>query len=143
MQTMTALVRVAGDLNMTVCIHEVTPAEAYLLMHIHAADTKDVFEDAVMTAEVKRSRIEERDRLLAKYPGHEGLIQHLFPGRNAGDVPEAFHELQDTPLEVSSVAAMSKAEKAKAKARMKADAPEEPELTDDEIQQVMLTGKKG
>ncbi len=100
MQTMTALLRVGGSLEMTVQMQGVTPAEALLLMHVHDPATKDAFEQAVLTADVKRSKTEERARLHEKYPQHTKLVDHLFPGRNASDVPDTFAELQEVPLEV-------------------------------------------
>lgn len=101
MQTMTALMRVAGSREMTVQLQRVTPAEAWLLMHVHDPVTKDVFEGAEQTLDIDRTRLDERARLLDKYPQHAGLVNHLFPGRTAGDVPERFDELEDTPLELA------------------------------------------
>lgn len=109
METMTALLRIAGDLRMTVQVNNVTPAEAILLMHIHDPATKDVFEDATMTASVARSQVDERHRLRSKYPEQSKLIDQLFPGRNASDVPDAFTELNDVPLTLSREAKQSKA----------------------------------
>jgi hypothetical protein len=102
MQTMTALVRIDGNLAMTVKVHDVTPAEAWLLMHVHDPDTKDVFEQARLTADVHRSKTEERDRLAAKYDDKAKLIETLFPGRSAHDVPDTFAELEGTPLELGA-----------------------------------------
>jgi hypothetical protein len=101
MQTMTALVRVQGNVAMTVKLRMVTPAEALLLMHIHDADTKDVFENATLTGDVERSRMDERMRLKDKYPQYAKLVEELFPGRTASDVPERFSELEGTPLSVA------------------------------------------
>lgn len=101
MQTMTALLRVNGSRDMTVALYWVTPAEAWLLMHVHDASTKDVFEGAHLSEDVVRSKTEERARLQAKYPEQVKLIESLFPGRTASDVPEEFGELQDTPLELA------------------------------------------
>ncbi len=109
METMTALLRIAGDLRMTVQVKNVTPAEAILLMHIHDPATKDVFESAVMTEPVERSQVDERSRLRDHYPEQGRLIDQLFPGRNASDVPDAFTELNDVPLTLAREAKQSKA----------------------------------
>lgn len=101
MQTMSALLRIAGSLEMTVPVYGVTPAEALLLMHIHDPATKDAFDNAKLTGDVTRSKVEERSRLHQHYAQHKQLIDHLFPGRNASDVPETFAELEDVPLEVA------------------------------------------
>lgn len=134
MQTMSALVRLAGDLNMTVKVHNVTPGEALLLMHIHDAQTKDVFEDAVLTDDVTREPVEERDRLTARYPEHKKLIEHLFPGRNASDIPGSFDELQDVPLEVAATARKGKPTIKGKKA--------EPKLTDERAEAILMTGRE-
>jgi hypothetical protein len=105
MQTMTALVRISGNLAMTVRVRNVTPGEAWLLMNIHDADTKDVFENAQLTADVTRSKTEERDRLLRQYSEQEKLVNTLFPGRSAHDIPDRFAELEGVPLEVAGVVA--------------------------------------
>lgn len=109
MQTMTALLRIGGSLEMTVAVRAVTPAEALLLMHIHDPSTKDAFEGAVLSNDVQRSKTDERLRLHEAYPRHAGLIDHLFPGRNATDVPTTFAELEDVPLEVAKEAKKAKA----------------------------------
>lgn len=109
METMTALLRIAGDMRMTVQVKNVTPAEAFLLMHIHDPATKDVFEDATMTDPVDRTQVDERSRLRNQYPEQAKLIDQLFPGRNASDVPDAFTELNDVPLTLSREAKQSKA----------------------------------
>jgi hypothetical protein len=132
MQTMTALVRLAGDLNMTVKVHNVTPAEALLLMHVHDAQTKDVFEDAVLTEDVTRERLEERARLSGRYPEQLKLIEHLFPGRNAADIPDRFDELHDVPLEVASTARKAKTVKGK----------KDLKLTDDRAEAILMTGRE-
>ena len=105
MQTMTALVRINGNLAMTVKVSNVTPAEAWLLMNIHDAETKDVFDGAQLTADVDRKKTEERERLLAKYAEQAKLVATLFPGRSAHDIPDSFDELEDTPLVVAGVKA--------------------------------------
>ena len=102
MQTMEALMRIAGSPLMTVKLTDITPAEAWLLMHIHDADTKDIFEKAILGDEVQRGKVEERDRLLGKYLEQKSLIDHLFPGRNASDVPDRFDELEGVPLELAT-----------------------------------------
>lgn len=140
MQTMSALVRVGGDLNMTVMRHRVTPAEAYLLMHIHDAATKDVFEGAVLTEDVERGKVEERERLYGKYPEAKKLIDQLFPGRNAADIPDEFDDLMDVPLEVAST---KKAAPAPAAKKAKAKAKAEGALSDEEAMNLMLHGDKG
>lgn len=104
METMSALLRIAGDLNMTVKVTNVTPAEALLLMHVHDPAVKDVFEGAVLTDSVRTSKTDERQRLREKYPEQAKLIDYLFPGRNAADVPDSFGDLQDVPLEVTKQA---------------------------------------
>lgn len=142
MQTMSALVRVAGDLNMTVKVHNVTPAEALLLMHIHDAATKDVFEGAELTADVERGTVDERARLHVKYPEAKKLIDQLFPGRNAADIPEAFDELQDVPLEVAPGPKPAKPAAAPA-AKKKAKPKAEESLSDDEAKNLLLYGEKG
>lgn len=142
MQTMSALVRVAGDLNMTVKVHDITPAEALLLMHIHDATTKDVFEGAELTADVERGTVEERARLHVKYPEAKKLIDQLFPGRNAADIPEAFDELQDVPLEVAATAKPKPAPAAKKAAKGKPKTGDES-LSDDEAKNLLLYGEKG
>lgn len=101
METMSALLRIAGDLNMTVKLAGVTPAEAYLLMHVHDPVIKDVFEGAVLMDSVEISKTDERQRLREKYPEQGRLIDQLFPGRNASDVPDSFGELLDVPLELA------------------------------------------
>lgn len=111
MQTMTALVRIAGNLNMTAQVGMVTPAEAWLLMHVHDPDTKDVFEHAKQTSDVERSKVEERGRLKDKYPQHGPLIESLFPGRTAADVPENFDELDGVPLQLVAQAKVERAAK--------------------------------
>ena len=100
MQTMTALVRVSGNRDMTVQRSMVTPAEALVLMHVHDPATKDVFEHAKVTGEVQRSKTDERTRLIATYPEQGELINKLFPGRTASDIPDNFDELEGVPLEV-------------------------------------------
>jgi hypothetical protein len=140
MQTMSALVRVGGDLNMTVQLHQITPAEAYLLMHIHDAATKDVFEGAVLSADVERSKVEERERLYGKYPEAKKLTEQLFPGRNAADIPEVFDDLQDVPLEVAQVA---KSKPVPAVKKGKAKVGTDGALSDDEAMSLMLHGDKG
>lgn len=119
MQTMTALLRIGGSLEMTVKLGAVTPAEALLLMHIHEPATKDAFEGAVLGEDVERSKNEERARLHERYPQHKGLIDHLFPGRNAADVPLVFADLEDVPLEVAT-----EGRKARAQARHSAEVVE-------------------
>jgi hypothetical protein len=143
MQTMSALVRVAGDLNMTVQRHKVTPAEALVLMHIHDAATKDVFEGAVLTADVERGKVEERERLHARYPEAKKLIEQLFPGRNAADIPDNFDELQDTPLEVANAAPTKAPAPATKKAKAKAAPADDAPLSDEEAMNLMLHGDKG
>ncbi len=104
MQLMTALVRVAGNPLMTVRRNNITPAEALVLQHIHDADTKDVFESAKLTGTVERSNTEERARLKARYPEHVKLVDMLFPGINAADIPQNFADLPPSPLEVQDMA---------------------------------------
>ena len=104
MQTMSALLRVSGSREMTVQVKGVTPGEAWLLMHIHDPATKDAFEDASLGEDVQRTKVEERARLIDRYPQQRELIDHLFPGRTAADVPTKFGDLEGTPLEVAAKA---------------------------------------
>jgi hypothetical protein len=86
---------------MTVQVSMVTPAEALLLMHVHDPTNKEAFEHARITGEVERNKTEERERLRDKYPMQGKLIDELFPGRTAADIPERFDELIDVPLQLA------------------------------------------
>jgi hypothetical protein len=143
MQTMKALMRVSGNPGMTVLLTNITPAEALLLMHIHDPDTKDVFDKPELSEDVQRGKTEERERLRDKYGEQHPLIDHLFPGRNANDIPERFEELEGVPLELAARRARQgddDARDATDDAQFIGDSGRKP--SDDEVKDLLHGGKR-